>query len=274
MLLVIPTPIGNLQDMTERAKAALSSVDVLLCEDTRTTGHLISLYGLERKKLLSYHKHNEHQLLANVLELLKEGKTVGLASDAGTPCIADPGALLVQAAYAEGIQVSALPGPSACITALSMSGLIFSKFQFVGFLPRQQKAFEEFLSNDILPYQGVTVAYESPERISDILKWISALVPDLELVLMKELTKIHERVFRGTSHSILEQLTHDSTRGEWIVLFSHRPAKEPETDAALTQVRKLMKECDLSLKTAVQVVALLQGISKNRLYQAAIERSE
>lgn len=271
MLIIIPTPIGNLKDITERAKLTLSTVDLLLCEDTRTTGQLLTLYGLEKKKCLSYHKHNEKEMLTTVLDLLKKGQTIGLVSDAGTPCISDPGSLLVQAAYREGIQVTALPGPSAVITALSMSGLLFSKFQFVGFLPRQQKQFETFLKEEIAHYKGVTVAYESKERIEDSLSWIQILFPEWELVLIKELTKLHEQVFRGTASQILTQLSTNSTKGEWVLLFSKPPTPTSDLDTSIEQVRTLMSECSLSLKTAVQVVATTQKVSKNQLYQSALK---
>ena len=272
MLYIIPTPIGNLHDMTERAKEALSSVDLILCEDTRTTGHLLSLLGLSKPKLVSYHKHNEQAMVPSVLTWLEEGKKVGLVSDAGTPSISDPGALLVHAVHEARLPVTALPGPNAAITALSLSGLICSKFQFVGFLPRQEKAYREFLQQEVAPYQGVTIAYESPERLLDSLQITQEMFPNWRLILIKELTKMHEKVWIGTAQFLFEELQQASLKGEWVVLFSPPIQEDLSLDQALREVDQLMNECGLSLKTAVHTLSLLRPISKNRLYRAAIER--
>lgn len=272
MLFIIPTPIGNLKDISQRAKELLASCDILLCEDTRTTGHLLSCLGIQAHKLVSYHKHSEHSSLSLALNWLQEGKTIGLVSDAGTPCISDPGQALVSAALDAGIEVSALPGPSACITALSMSGLAFQKFQFIGFLPKEKKRLEELIKNQIALYPGVSIAYESPERIVQSVSLIQTLFPSWQLVLIKELSKLHERIIRGSPDSIAATLATHSTKGEWVILFSEQAHQDPLLNQALSDVEKLMKECDLSMKTAVHCVALLHKIAKNTLYQAAISK--
>ena len=271
MLVLIPTPIGNLQDLSPRAKEALQSCDVLLAEDTRVTKKLLMLYQIEDKKIVPYHKHNEKQSLLTALGYLEEGLTVGLVSDAGMPCIFDPGTLLVQEALNRNLQVTALPGPSSPITALSMSGLLFSRFQCIGFLPREKEAFEKELRNRIAPYQGVTIALESPERITRTIEWTSLLFPDWELVLVKEISKMHETLFRGAARTISEKLKSTCCKGEWVVLFSEQK-QVSSFDDALSHVTSLMKEHDFSLKSAVQAVSHLMNVSKNELYSLSLKK--
>lgn len=272
VLFLIPTPIGNLQDLSPRALKALQECDILLAEDTRVTKKLLSHFQIVHKKLFSYHKYNEKPLLETVLGFLQEGLQVGLVSDAGTPCLFDPGALLVQEAWNRGYQVSALPGPSSPITALSMSGLPFSRFQCVGFLPREKESFEKELVDRIAPYPGVSLALESPERILRSVEWISLLFPDWELVLVKEISKLHETAFRGNAHELANILKTSCCKGEWVILFSERKTLSSSLEAAMKKVEALMQDHHFSLKSAVQAVALLLSLSKNELYSFAVKK--
>jgi len=272
VLLLIPTPIGNLQDLSPRAIKALQECDVLFAEDTRVTKKLLMLYQIENKRLFAYHKHNEKQTLSSVLQFLHDGMNVGLVSDAGTPCIFDPGTLLVHEPWNQGIQVSALPGPSSPITALSMSGLLFSRFQCVGFLPREKEAFEKEVVTHILSYPGVSIALESPERILRSIECISLLCPDWELVLVKEISKLHETVFRGSAKTLSENLKSSCCKGEWVILFSEKKQATSSLDEAVQKVEMLMNEHSFSLKSAVQAVSHLLNISKNELYSFALKK--
>jgi 16S rRNA (cytidine1402-2'-O)-methyltransferase len=272
VLLLIPTPIGNLQDLSPRAIAALQECDVLFTEDTRMTKKLFSLYQIEYKTLISYHKHNEKESLSSALRFLNEGLKVGLVSDAGTPCIFDPGCLLVQEALKQGIQVSALPGPSSPITALSMSGLLFSRFQCIGFLPREKEAFEKELVEHLALYPGVSIALESPERILRCVERTSLLFPDWEIVLIKEISKLHETILKGPAIKVFDQLKTICCKGEWVVLFSERTAITSSLDKALLQVESLINEYQFSLKSAVQAVSHLLQLSKNELYSASLKK--
>lgn len=270
MLLLIPTPIGNLQDLSPRALQAFRDCDVLFSEDTRMTKKLLFHYQIEHKLCIAYHKHNEKTALTTAIRFLQEGKKVGLVSDAGMPCIFDPGTLLVQAAWKEGFQVSALPGPSAPLTALSMSGLLFSRFQCIGFLPREKESFETTLLHTIAPYEGVTVALESPERIVRSTEQVARLFPTWEIVLVKEISKLHEMVVRGTAQAVLEQLNSLCCKGEWVFLFSEKE-KERLLEKALAHVQTLMNDYDFSMKSAVQATSYLLNVSKNELYNLALK---
>lgn len=272
MLLLIPTPIGNLQDFPPRALKALQECDILLAEDTRVTKKLLCHFQIAHKKLFAYHKYNEKPLLESILGFLQEGLQVGLVSDAGTPCLFDPGVLLVQEAWNRGYRVSALPGPSSPITALSMSGLPFERFQCVGFLPREQETLKKELTERIAPYPGVSIALESPERISRSVEWISLFEPEWELVLVKEISKLHETVFRGTAHELHALLKTSCCKGEWVVLFSERKVNRSSLEEAMGKVEALMKEHNFSLKSAVQAVSFLLSLSKNELYSFAVKK--
>lgn len=218
MLYLIATPIGNLADITYRALTVIEQCDYLLCEDTRRSRILLSHYKLN-KPLKSYHLFNEKSRLPQVLADLKEGKIIGLLSDAGTPCLADPGERLVAACHDNGLAVNPLPGPSAVLAALCSSGIEASRFQFVGFLPKKKGRLTRLLQ-EMLDYSGASICFETPHRIRATLQLFATLAPERLLFVGRELTKKFETHYRGTSTSILEQWGPTSPKGEFVVIVS------------------------------------------------------
>ena len=195
-LVVCPTPIGNLEDITLRVLAALREADVVACEDTRRTRVLLDRYGV-KARLLSYHEHNERARAAELVERMREGATVALVSDAGMPLVSDPGFLLVRGCVAAGLPVEVLPGPSAAITALVASGLPAAEWRFQGFLPRKKAELEAVLREP----GGTLVAFESPRRVPATLAAVAQLEPERQVAVCRELTKAHEEVVRGAPPS-------------------------------------------------------------------------
>lgn len=221
-LYVVATPIGNLEDITLRALRILKEVDVILCEDTRVTKRLLARYEIQTP-VLTYHAHSTSAQHARILELLGSGKNLALVSDAGTPTISDPGSRLVEAvaeAFGNRVAVVAVPGPSAALAALSISGVPASEFHFLGFLPHKkgrEKYLDRALSSDV-----VVVLYESPHRIEKLLTSINAKAPERRVVVVREITKIHEEVLRGTAAQLLETLAAapEKRRGEFVVVLT------------------------------------------------------
>ena len=199
-LVVCPTPIGNLEDITLRVLAALREADVVACEDTRRTRVLLDRYGV-KARLLSYHEHNERARAAELVERMREGATVALVSDAGMPLVSDPGFLLVRGCVAAGLPVEVLPGPSAPITALVASGLPAAEWRFQGFLPRKRAELETVLREP----GGTLVAFESPRRVPATLAAVAALEPERQVAVCRELTKAHEEVVRGSAAELAER---------------------------------------------------------------------
>ncbi len=191
-LVVCPTPIGNLEDVTLRVLAALREADVVACEDTRRTRVLLDRYGVSAR-LVSYHEHNERARSAELVERMRAGDTVALVSDAGMPLVSDPGYLLVRACVAAGLPVEVLPGPSAAITALVASGLPAAEWRFQGFLPRKKGELRQVLAEP----GGTLVAFESPRRVPGTLAVLAELEPGRQVAVCRELTKVHEEVVRG-----------------------------------------------------------------------------
>lgn len=219
MLYVVPTPIGNLEDITYRAVRILSEVDLILAEDTRTTGILLKEYGVSTP-MRSYHTRNEHEILPEIIKLLKHQK-IALVSDAGTPAISDPGFLLTRACREEGIEITCLPGSTAMIPALVMSGLPSDKFHFEGFLPHRKgrNTRLEFLS----ALESTFILYESPHRVIKTLEQLSEICgKDRQAALIKEISKIHETCLRGSIAEILIEMNKITGRikGEYVLVIS------------------------------------------------------
>lgn len=268
---IVATPIGNLADLTERAKQVLTSVDVIACEDTRHTQKLLQHLGL-RKPLLSVHEHNERERVEQVAEHLQRGQTMALVSDAGTPLISDPGYPLVAALRERGITITPVPGVSAIITALSAAGLPTDRFTFEGFLPHKSGSRKEKL--EALTQEPRTmVFYESKHRILDSLSDM-ALVFGAErpACVARELTKTFETFYHGTLPEIQQQIAddEDQQKGEFVVMITGNtnpaPASEVDTDKLF---RLLLAE--LPPKKAAAVIADLTGENKKELYQKALE---
>ena len=219
-LYLIPTPIGNLEDMTLRSIRVLKEVDVIFAEDTRTSGQLLKHLDIS-KPLFAHHAHNEHVGVAGVIKLLKEGKVVGLISDAGTPGISDPGFLLVKTCIEQGIDVETLPGATALIPALVNSGFPLDRFVFEGFLPHKKGRQTRWKS--IAEEERTTVLYESPHRLHKALEQIIEFVgPYRQIMVARELSKMHEQMVRGSATEVLTYFNQnpDKIRGEIVIVIA------------------------------------------------------
>jgi 16S rRNA (cytidine1402-2'-O)-methyltransferase len=263
-LVVCPTPIGNLEDVTLRVLSALREADVVACEDTRRTRVLLDRYGV-KARLVSYHEHNERGRAAELVRRMREGAVVALVSDAGMPLISDPGFLLVRGCVAAGLPVEVLPGPSAVITALVASGLPADEWHFHGFLPRKKGDLRRVLTEP----GGTLVAFESPRRVAATLALLAELDPDREVAVCRELTKAHEEVARGSAAELAARYRGAPPKGE-VVLVLGPPSESrdsPELPAGLDALRRLV-DAGAHPRKAAAVVAELTGGSANRLYGA------
>ena len=263
-LVVCPTPIGNLEDVTLRVLTALREADLVACEDTRRTRVLLDRHGV-RARLVSLHEHNERGRTAELRERLREGAVVALVSDAGMPVVSDPGFVLVRACIAAGIRVEVLPGPSAVLVALVASGLPADRWRFVGFLPRRAGELRElFDAPDTL------VAFEAPGRVGASLRALAERDPDRQVALCRELTKLHEEVVRGRAGELAARYARDAPRGEVVLVVSGAPPLDGGLDAAVGAVRRLV-QAGARTRTAASVVAELTGLKANALYRALTE---
>lgn len=269
-LYVVATPIGNLEDITFRAIKILKSVNYIACEDTRQTKKLLNHYGIEGKKLISYFEHNEEKSAERIIKLL-EKEDVALVSDAGTPTLSDPGYKLVKLAYEKGFKVSPIPGAFAAATALSASGLPTDKFLFVGFLPNKEKKKKQQL--EWLKECGITfILYESPKRVLKTLQDIKEILPSSEVVVAKELTKIHEEFIRGKASEIIKYLVEnpDKLKGEFVIICYPEEKKEASKEDMIKEI-KTLKEKGIKTKEIAKKVAEKYNISKKEAYNLAIE---
>ncbi|MCW2989985.1 MAG: Uroporphyrin-III C/tetrapyrrole (Corrin/Porphyrin) methyltransferase [Solirubrobacterales bacterium] len=262
-LVVCPTPIGNLEDVTLRVLSALRDADVVACEDTRRTRVLLDRYGVSAK-LVSYHEHNERARASELVERMRSGGVVALVSDAGMPLVSDPGFVLVQACVAAGLAVEVLPGPSAALAALVASALPAETWRFAGFLPR--KAGE---LRGVFAGPETVVAFESPKRVGATLAALAAIDPGRPVAVCRELTKVHEEVVRGSASELAARYASDDPRGEVVLVVGGAP--EPPAGEippeALDAVRRLVS-AGARAREAAGVVADLTGASKNALYRA------
>jgi len=267
-LAVCATPIGNLEDVTLRVLAELRDADVVLCEDTRHTRGLLQRHGIEAR-LLSYHEHNEAARTAELLPRLEAGERIALVTDAGLPGISDPGARIVRAALDAGVPVTVLPGPSAVETALVASGLVGERYQFLGFLPRGEKALAG-LWEELRAWPWPAVAFESPRRLPRTLRSLAAADPERPAAVCRELTKRFEEVVRGTAAELAERFS-EPPKGEIaLVLGPAAAGTGPASDAdALAAVAELV-EAGVPRKRAAEVVSRLTGVARNRLYRGSL----
>ena len=264
-LYLVPTPIGNLQDMTFRGVQTLKDVDLICAEDTRNTGLLLKHFEIETKQY-SFHEHNAYEKIPDLLERLKSGLSLAQVSDAGMPSISDPGHDLVKAAIAEDIPVVALPGASAGITALIASGLAPQPHIFYGFLPRkegQQKAFFQ----EKVAYPETQIFYESPHRVKATLENMLAVYGDRPVVLVRELTKIYEEYTRGSISELVAFLEENPLKGECLLIVEG--AKEEELDLEevdlIQEIDTLVQE-GMKKNQAIKQVAKQYGLQKSELY--------
>ena len=267
-LYVVPTPLGNLADLTRRAEEILRAVPWVAAEDTRHSGPLLKQIGSPARTLPA-HRHNEHEAAARILEKLQGGESVALISDAGTPGISDPGARIVAAVRAAGCKVVPLPGPCAVTTALSASGLLDEHFLFYGFLPNkggQRRQAIEALRD----YPCALVFYEAPHRILETVADLAAVLGERTLVIARELTKLFESIHSGPLNAALPWLQEDSNRqrGEFVLLVSGAPAGADDGEGE--RVLKLLLAEGLPVKQAVKLAAAITGAAKNMLYERAL----
>jgi 16S rRNA (cytidine1402-2'-O)-methyltransferase len=261
-LVVCPTPIGNLEDVTLRVLSALREADVIACEDTRTTKVLLDRYGVSAERV-RYDAHTERRVAPRLVERMRGGAVVALVSDAGMPLVSDPGLVLVQACMAAGLEVEVLPGPSAALAALVASGMEASTWRFVGFLPRKRGALLEVLGSP-----EVVVAFESPRRVGSSLAALAELDPERQVAVCRELTKLHEEVVRGSAASLAERYADEPPRGEVVLVIGAAAGGEVDLGPALAALRRLVDDAGARARPAAAVVAELTGTSANALYRA------
>ncbi|MCC4799564.1 16S rRNA (cytidine(1402)-2'-O)-methyltransferase [Enterovibrio norvegicus] len=273
-LYIVPTPIGNLGDITQRALSILQQVDIIAAEDTRHTGRLLSHFGITTRTF-ALHDHNEQQKADILIEKLVSGQTIALVSDAGTPLISDPGYHLVTRCRQAGVKVVPLPGPCAVITALSASGLPSDRFSFEGFLPPKSKGRRDRFT-EVAQDPRTLIFYESPHRITDTLDdMLAVLGADRMVVLARELTKTFETIHGAPLGELMEWLSEDSNRirGEMVLLIAgHRAEKDDLPIDATNAVALIAKE--LPLKKAAAIAAELYNVKKNALYKWGLDNLE
>ncbi|HEX8157422.1 MAG TPA: 16S rRNA (cytidine(1402)-2'-O)-methyltransferase [Solirubrobacteraceae bacterium] len=266
-LVVCPTPIGNLEDVTLRVLSALRDASVVACEDTRRTRVLLERYGVSAK-LVSYHEHNERARATQLVERMQKGDVVALVSDAGTPLVSDPGFVLVRACVAAGLAVEVLPGPSAALSALVASALPAERWHFVGYLPRKRGEFASLFRSP-----ETIVAFESPNRVAASLSALAEIDAERPVAVCRELTKVHEEIVRGSAGELAARYGEEPPRGEVVLVLGGAPASEPDLGPALDALRKLVA-AGAKPRAASSVVASLTGVKANRLYRALTERED
>jgi 16S rRNA (cytidine1402-2'-O)-methyltransferase len=265
-LVVCPTPIGNLEDITLRVLGALREADVIACEDTRRTRVLLDRHGVSAT-MVSYHEHNERERSQELVKRMLAGETVALVSDAGMPLVSDPGYVLVESCIGAGVGVEVLPGPSAALTALVASGLPGESWRFAGFLPRKATALKELFAS-----AGETVvAFESPNRIAASLATLAQLDAERPVAVCRELTKLHEETVRGTASELARRFAGKAVKGEIVVVIGAAPEGQAGLDEALEALRRLV-EAGAKVRPAAAVVADLTGVAANELYRAQMHQ--
>jgi 16S rRNA (cytidine1402-2'-O)-methyltransferase len=269
-LYLVSTPIGNLKDMTFRAVETLKMTPYIIAEDTRVTGKLLNHFDIQ-SKLISYHEHNEKSRTEEIMVLLRSGTDISMVSDAGTPLISDPGFVVVDACIREGITVQAIPGASSVLSSLILSGFDPSRFVFYGFLEKKDRAKSEELK-EIEGYMMPCVILESPHRVKDTLAMIYELLPGREIAVVKELTKIHETVFRGDPEAVSLQLNEENLKGEFIIVIGPGRLSEVAVDAKVIEqeLRRLIAS-GATKRDAVREAAGSLHISKNDVYKVSLD---
>lgn len=270
-LYIVATPIGNLEDLTFRAKRVLEQSDIIACEDTRHARVLLAHYGITTP-VLSYHEHNERERATELVRRLISGEDVALISDAGTPALSDPGFPLIREALLAGLSVVAVPGPSAALAALAVAGLPTDRFVFLAFLPRRSgERVRALEAVRMLPW--TLVIYEAPHRIAAVLQDLRAVLGDRRVAIARELTKRFEEVFRGTLSEALAHLAAHPPRGEFTLVVEGAagalPAV-PNSEAARSRMRELLRS-GRSPKDAVAEVVRTSGLARREAYRLLLE---
>ena len=270
-LYIVATPIGNLQDMSPRGIETLSAADIIACEDTRITKKLFSLLGISiKKKFITLHDHNEDQHAQMLIDAVKEGLSVALVSDAGSPLISDPGYKLIRACREAGINVYTIPGCCALICALQLSGLPTNRFMFAGFIPNKDKARRE-LFDGLKKLDATLVFYETAPRILKTLAVAQEVFGVREMAVVREISKIYEQTVTGSAAEIIEKFSAQEPKGEMVFMVA--PPQEDEKAVAEIDVLSILrsKMDSLPLKTAVKEVVAQYGLNKNEVYALALQ---
>ncbi len=270
-LYVVGTPIGNLGDFSPRAAETLAAVDFIAAEDTRVTAKLLNHFGI-KKPMVIYQKFNEREQGGRVVERLLAGESCAVVTDAGMPCISDPGGTLVRLCAEAGVPVEAVPGPSALVTALAVSGLTVSRFTFEGFLSVKRSSRMEHLRS-LLHERRAMVFYEAPHKLLSTLKDMYAVLGDKNVVLVRELTKIHESVWRGTLSEAVAYHEKTPPKGEYALILegaSEEEIADPFEDA-VALAHKLAAEERMPLSAAAREAAKLCGCAKGEIYKALLD---
>lgn len=269
-LFVVATPIGNLGDLSPRAGEVLASVQIIGCEDTRRTGTLMQHIGGRSGRFVVVNEHTEFEAAQSLLEALDNGEDVALVSDAGTPAISDPGLLVVRAAIEAGHSVVPIPGPSAVIAALSVSGLDTRRFVYEGFLPREGKDRSDRIAM-IRKHPYTTVIYEAPHRVERTLVDLkNAMGEDRKIVLARELTKMHETLWRGSIAEAVELFANSEPIGEYVIMIEGAPERSAPDDATINEALSQALSTGASVKDAANDVAEVFGLPKRDLYERAL----
>ena len=271
-IVLVATPIGNLGDLSPRAVETLAAADIIACEDTRRTGKLLELSGIQSPKLVCLNEHTEEEVASELISSAQEGQLVAIATDAGSPGISDPPGPLVAAAHASGIPVSIIPGPSAVTAALSLSGLNTGRFVFEGFLPRKGEARSQRLAA-LAREPRTIVLFEAPHRLAHTLKDLAqALGPDRPAALARELTKLHEQVASATIGELAAQITEGTipAKGEFVLVLQGSPEPPEPTNDAILAALAAERADGATRSEAAQRVADAYGIPKRRVYALSI----
>ena len=265
---LVATPIGNLKDISSRALEVLKNVDYIASEDTRTTSNLLSYFGIN-KPMISYHEHNEQESSTKLIDLLKQGKSIAITSDAGYPGISDPGAIIVKHCIENDIPVSIIPGANAFLPALIGSGLDNNHFYFHGFLPSNPSARKKELEQ-LTNLTCTLIFYESPHRIKETLNDLLTYFPNRKMSLVREITKLHEEYIYGTINEIA-QIDESTLKGEMVIVIEGNKIKEEYTEEELIEMLNKLISNGLSLKEASKELANELNLKKNYLYQLGLK---
>lgn len=265
-LFIVATPIGNKSDISERAVETLKNVDLIACEDSRVSKKLLDSYNIDTK-LLSYHKFNEKQRTREILNLLKEGKKIALISDAGTPCVSDPGRILVKELFEEGIEITSIPGASAITAFVSQIPRESEEFVFMGFLPRiksqQEQVFKKYQYTDIIFYESANRLLETLQNIKNFRG------AEAKAAIGRELTKMYEETLSESVENIIEHYKNNTLKGEVAVMLYAKP-HEDENEAEMLDKIKKLKALNLSDKDISSVLSTLYGYNKNKVYKISL----
>jgi len=270
-LYLVPTPIGNLADITLRALRTLATADVIYCEDTRVTRKLTSHFSI-KSQLKTYNDYADEHRRLEIIEYIREGQVVALASDAGMPLISDPGVKLVKAIVKAGLPVIALPGPSATLTALAVSGLASERFLFAGFIPSKSGQRRKFLE-ELATQKATLILFESARRIVASLQTMQTLYEGREIAVARELTKHYEEIIRGDLSEVIENLNmRDRIKGEIVLIISPAPQNQATLEDISDPLQDLLKTH--SVKDASEILAKSSGLPRREIYALALEHSK